>query len=75
MHEDPPVPNHGVAGRGPRLKPGMTIAIEPMLTTGTGAIRIQRDGWTVVTADGSVAAHAEHSVAITGDGPVVLTAA
>lgn len=74
MHEDPPVPNHGVAGRGARLKPGMTIAIEPMLTLGDGDVRLLDDGWTVVTVDGSLAAHVEHTVAITDGGPVVLTA-
>jgi methionyl aminopeptidase len=75
MHEDPPVPNHGVAGQGRRLKPGMVLAIEPMLTAGAPAVRIQRDGWTVVTADGGLAAHVEHTVAITEDGPRILTAA
>ena len=74
MHEDPPVPNHGVAGRGRRLKAGMVLAIEPMLTTGTSWVRILDDGWTVVTADGGLAAHVEHTVAVTDDGPRVLTA-
>jgi methionyl aminopeptidase len=74
MHEDPQVLNHGVPGRGARLKPGMVLAIEPMLTTGSGQVRILDDGWTVVTSDGSLAAHVEHTVAITADGPRVLTA-
>jgi methionyl aminopeptidase len=74
MHEDPQVPNHGAPGRGARLKAGMTIAIEPMLTEGDGSVRMLDDGWTVVTADGGLAAHFEHSVAITEDGPLVLTA-
>jgi len=74
MHEDPQVPNYGPPGRGPRLKPGMVIAIEPMLTTGAPAIRLLDDGWTVVTADGGLAAHVEHTVAITDGAPRVLTA-
>ena len=73
MHEDPQVPNQGVAGRGRRLRPGMTIAIEPMLCAGRGDVRILDDGWTVVTADGGLAAHVEHTVGITPKGPVVLT--
>jgi methionyl aminopeptidase len=75
MHEDPQVPNHGMPDRGARLKPGLTIAIEPMLTEGDGTVRILDDGWTVVTADRGLSAHFEHTVAITDDGPVVLTAA
>jgi methionyl aminopeptidase len=75
MHEDPMVPNHGVAGQGRRLKAGMVLAIEPMLTEGDPTVRILRDGWTVVTADGRRAAHVEHTVAITDAGPEVLTAA
>jgi methionyl aminopeptidase len=75
MHEDPSVPNTGRPGRGLPLREGLVIAIEPMLTEGGGSRhRIGRDGWTISTADGSRAAHAEHTVAITGDGPVVLTA-
>ena len=73
MHEDPSVPNYGTPGRGPRLLPGMTIAIEPMVTAGDYKVKILPDGWTTVTADGSLAAHFEHSVAITPDGPVILT--
>lgn len=73
MHEDPSVPNFGVRGRGVRLLPGMTIAIEPMVNAGTHRVRILEDGWTTVTADGELSAHFEHSVAITPDGPVILT--
>jgi methionyl aminopeptidase len=74
LHEDPSVPNHGTAGRGLRIHRGWAIAIEPMFTLGGGATRTLGDGWTVVTADGSVSAHWEHTVAITPDGPWVLTA-
>jgi len=74
MHMDPPVPNYGRAGRGPRLRPGMALAIEPMVMRGGPETVQLDDGWTVVTADGSRAAHFEHTVAITGDGPWVLTA-
>ncbi|MDQ2582536.1 type I methionyl aminopeptidase [Saccharothrix yanglingensis] len=74
MHMDPFLPNHGKPGKGPRLKVGMAIAIEPMLTLGGESTVELDDGWTVVTADGSRAAHWEHSVAITDDGPWVLTA-
>lgn len=70
----PFLPNHGRPGRGPRLRPGMALAIEPMLTLGADDTRELADGWTVVTADGSRAAHWEHSVAITDDGPWILTA-
>ncbi|HEV8196908.1 MAG TPA: type I methionyl aminopeptidase [Gemmatimonadales bacterium] len=73
MHEDPQVPNHGQPHRGPRLQAGMTLAIEPMITMGDYATRILDDKWTVVTADGSLAAHFEHTVAITKDGPRILT--
>ena len=71
---DPPVPNYGKPGRGPVLAAGMALAIEPMLTLGGRDARLLDDGWTVVTADGSLAAHFEHTVAITADGPWVLTA-
>jgi len=74
MHMDPAVPNYGRAGRGPVLVAGMALAIEPMLVLGGHQTRQLDDGWTVVTADGSWAAHFEHTVAITEDGPVVLTA-
>lgn len=74
MHESPEVPNIGTAGRGPRLIAGMTLAIEPMINLGTGDIRVLADDWTVVTADGSLSAHFENTVAITESGPVILTA-
>jgi len=74
MHMDPYLPNHGRPGRGPRLREGMVLAIEPMLTLGTDRTEELDDEWTVVTADGSVAAHWEHTVAITSEGPWVLTA-
>jgi methionyl aminopeptidase len=73
MWEDPHIPNWGEAESGPMLRAGMVIAIEPMVTLGTEANRELDDGWTVVTADGSLAAHFEHTVAITADGPVILT--
>jgi methionyl aminopeptidase len=74
MHMDPPVPNYGQPGRGPRLRAGMALAIEPMVTLGSPETILLDDGWTVITADGSRAAHFEHTVAITADGPWVLTA-
>jgi len=74
MHMDPAVPNYGRPGRGPVLAEGMALAIEPMLVLGAPHTRLLDDGWTVVTADGSLAAHFEHTVAITADGPWVLTA-
>ena len=75
MHEDPHIPNRGRAGRGMRLNPGLVIAIEPwFMAGGRDDIYLDDDGWTVRTADGSRAAHAEHTVAVTGDGPVILTA-
>lgn len=74
MHMDPPVPNFGRAGRGPVLQEGMALAIEPMLVLGEPLTRLLEDDWTVVTQDGSWAAHFEHTVAITADGPWVLTA-
>ena len=74
MHMDPPVPNYGRPGRGPRLRPGMALAIEPMVTLGSPETVLLDDEWTVVTADGSRAAHFEHTVAITAGGPWVLTA-
>ncbi len=73
MHEDPQVPNYGVAGRGPVLRPGMTIALEPMVLAGGPETRVLDDGWTVVSRDGGLTAHFEHTVAVTDDGPVVLT--
>jgi methionyl aminopeptidase len=74
MHMDPPVPNYGRPGRGPRLQPGMALAIEPMVMLGGEETILLEDGWTVITADGSWAAHFEHTVAIMPDGPWVLTA-
>ncbi len=73
LHEDPSVPNYGTPGRGVRLLPGMTIAIEPMVNQGTPRVRVLGDEWTTVTADGKLSAHFEHTIAITQDGPVILT--
>lgn len=73
MHEDPQVPNYGKAGRGPELKPGLVIAVEPMVNAGGWETRVLDDDWTVVTADGSLSAHFEHTIALTDDGPEVLT--
>lgn len=75
LHEEPGVPNHGEPGRGMRLRVGHVLAVEPMVNAGGGATRVHDDGWTVLTADGSLSAHFEHSVALTEDGPEVLTAA
>jgi methionyl aminopeptidase len=75
FHEEPQVPNYGTPRRGPRLLEGMTLAIEPMITLGNPATRTLGDKWTVVTADGSLSAHFEHTVAITANGPRILTAA
>jgi methionyl aminopeptidase len=73
MHEDPQVPNYGVRGKGPRLKAGMVLAIEPMINIGKPEVKVLKDGWTAVTVDGSYSAHFEHTVAITIEGPKVLT--
>jgi methionyl aminopeptidase len=73
LHEDPQVPNFGEPGRGPQLRPGMVLAIEPMVTMGSFEVRILEDGWTAVTQDGSLAAHFEHTIAVTDHGPDVLT--
>lgn len=73
LHEDPSVPNFGTPGRGVRLLPGMTIAIEPMINQGTERVETLADGWTVVTLDGKLSAHFEHTIAITSDGPQILT--
>ena len=73
MHEPPQIPNYGPAGRGPRLRPGMVFAIEPMVTAGSPDVEILEDEWTAVTADGSLAAHFEHTILITENGPEVLT--
>ena len=73
MHEDPQVPNYGMRGKGPRLKAGMVLAIEPMINAGGAAVKVLHDGWTTLTVDGSLSAHFEHTVAITKNGPLVLT--
>ncbi|HEY5542819.1 MAG TPA: type I methionyl aminopeptidase [Candidatus Binatia bacterium] len=73
LHEEPPVPNYGEPDRGLRLKEGMVLAIEPMVNAGSHEVEIKEDGWTAVTKDGSLAAHFEHSVAITKTGPVILS--
>ena len=73
LHEDPSVPNYGTAGRGQRLLPGMTIAIEPMINAGSKAIKCLPDGWTVKTLDGKLSAHFEHTIAITKGEPIILT--
>ncbi|NCC86523.1 MAG: type I methionyl aminopeptidase [Clostridia bacterium] len=73
LHEGPEVPNFGTPGRGVRLLPGMTIAIEPMINEGRAQVKTLSDGWTVKTVDGKLSAHFEHTVAITEDGPVILT--
>jgi len=73
LHEEPQVPNFGEPGRGPRLRPGMVLAIEPMVTMGNYEVRVLDDGWTAVTTDGSLAAHFEHTIAVTESGPEVLT--
>lgn len=74
LHEDPQVPNYGSRGSGPRLREGMTLAIEPMVNIGRPNVKTLEDGWTQVTEDGSFSAHFEHSIAITKDGPMILTA-
>ncbi|HEV2045742.1 MAG TPA: type I methionyl aminopeptidase [Chthoniobacterales bacterium] len=73
LHEEPQIPNYGKRGSGPKLKTGMTLAIEPMINVGTAEVRLLDDGWTVRTADGSRSAHFEHTVLITKDGPEILT--
>lgn len=75
LHEAPEVPNFGTAGRGVRLMPGMTLAIEPMINIGKPQVKIMPDGWTVLTQDGSLSAHFEHTIAITADGPQIMTIA
>lgn len=74
LHEAPQIPNFGPRGQGPRLKAGMTLAIEPMINAGSAGVRILDDGWTAVTIDGRPSAHFEHTVAITEEGPLILTA-
>jgi len=75
MHEDPQVPNFGVAGAGPLLKPGYALAIEPMVNAGSHEVEMLPDRWTIITADGKLSAYFEHTVLITDDGPIVATAA
>jgi len=74
LHEDPQIPNYGSPGRGVELRPGLVIAVEPMVNVGGWETRALEDGWTVVTADGSLSAHFEHTIAVTEDGPEILTA-
>jgi methionyl aminopeptidase len=73
LHEEPQIPNYGKPGSGPKLKAGMTLAIEPMINLGVAAVRLLEDGWTVRTADGMPSAHFEHTVLITKDEPEILT--
>src|SRR5690606_6880365 len=73
LHEEPQIPNYGLPDRGPRLKPGMVLAIEPMVNIGERYVRTLQDDWTVVTVDGSLCAHFEHTIAITTDGYEILT--
>jgi methionyl aminopeptidase len=73
LHEDPQLPNFGDPGQGPKLKPGMVLAIEPMVNVGGYATVTQEDNWTAVTADGSLSAHFEHTIAVMPDGPWILT--
>jgi methionyl aminopeptidase len=73
MHEEPQLPNYGAAGQGPRLQEGMVLAIEPMVNVGGPAVKVLKDDWTAVTADGSDSAHFEHTVAVTSNGPWILT--
>ncbi len=75
LHEAPEIPNFGTAGRGVRLMPGMTLAIEPMVNIGNYDVKVLPDGWTVITKDGSLSAHFEHTVAITAEGPQIMTIA
>jgi len=75
LHEEPQVPNFGIPHQGPRLEEGMILALEPMVNAGTFKVKILADGWTAVTADGSLSAHFEHTIAITGDGPEILSRA
>ncbi len=73
MHEDPQIPNFGSRGQGPRIKPGMVFAIEPMVNMGSSATVVKEDGWTAVTVDGSLSAHFEHTIAVMPDGPWILS--
>ena len=73
MHEDPQIPNFGEPGRGPRLQPGMVFAIEPMINAGGDGVYVQDDQWSISSEDGSLSAHFEHTVAVTGERPAILT--
>jgi methionyl aminopeptidase len=73
MHQEPNVPNYRTGSRGAELQPGICLAIEPMFTLGTGDVQVERDGWTVTTSDGALAAHFEHTIVVTADGPEILT--
>jgi methionyl aminopeptidase len=73
MHEKPEVPNYGEPGKGPKLKPGMVFAVEPMVNAGSPRTKLMDDGWTVKTADGALSAHSEHTIAITDNGPEIFT--
>ena len=73
MHEDPQIPNYGKSGQGPKIKAGYVFAVEPMINLGVQQTKTLKDGWTVVTIDGQASAHAEHTIAITEQGPEVLT--
>jgi methionyl aminopeptidase len=73
MHEKPEVPNYGPPGRGPKLRSGMVFAVEPMVNAGGVGTRVLDDAWSVVTADGSLSAHFEHTIAVTDNGPEILT--
>ena len=73
LHEDPPVLNYVQNGKGPKIKPGLVLAIEPMINMGTEKVKVLQDGWTVVTSDGKPSAHFEHTIAVTSDGPIILT--
>jgi methionyl aminopeptidase len=73
MHEDPQIPNYGKRGHGPKIKAGYVFAVEPMINLGTKDTKVLADGWTVVTLDGKPSAHSEHTIAITDEGPQVLT--
>jgi methionyl aminopeptidase len=74
LHEEPQVPNYGEPGHGKEIRPGLVVAIEPMVNVGDWRTRVLDDGWTVVTLDGTLSAHFEHTIAVTDDGPEVLTA-
>jgi len=73
MHEDPQIPNYGTRGKGPKLRAGMVLAIEPMVNAGAAEVKVLEDGWTAVTIDGAWSAHFEHTVAVTENGPIILT--